>query len=214
MIGILYRMFFENIYLRRVSNLSSFNDKLFKLRISLSEAISYISQVIPPIFKERTLKTLKSVDDIRSMVDFYLADIKASDYKFRIDVFKKCLQMEEFDTVWKYDNKRLDTMYDIFYDAEFKNRNFMIGIVDYCEYPITALKTITDIKDTNIQITLRIDKLTTGEIGLFDLIRFMHETTRIINIKHIDDSLYLTIYDTNIYSDWCKYFDRWYYEYK
>jgi len=214
-----YRLFFETIFLRRNLNLSYITQKEMVLSVSLSEAINFISQVTPAIFKERTLKTMKSVDDIRSMIDFYLADTKASDYRFKIDVFKKCLQMVEFETVWKYDNKRLDIIYDLYYNDEMKDRNFMIGIVDYCEYPITTLKTIWDkkttyIDNTNIQLTLKIDNITNSKIGILDLIRFMHNTNKIVNIKHEDDTLYLTLYDTHIYSDWCSYFDRWYNKYR
>jgi len=42
----------------------------------------------------------------------------------------------------------------------------------------------------------------------------MHNTNKIVNIKHEDDTLYLTLYDTHIYSDWCSYFDRWYNKYR
>lgn len=215
-IDFIYRLLWEGIYLRRNNNnRSCINSMVVFIVTSIAEALDYIRQITPPIFRDKTMNTLKTVDDIKSMVDFYLADTKASDYKYRIDLFKKCLQFNEFDTIWDYNNERIDMIYKYYFHHDYKLENYIIGVIDYSEYPITSLKTLNeDISDTNIQMTLCVKNVNKDIFGIIDLFKFLNRSNIILNVKHINDDLYVSIYDNKLYSKWHNWFYIWYNKYK
>lgn len=217
-INIVYRLLWENMYLRRyspvVSSCVCVKDDCLELylRISLSEAIDFIRQITPPIFRERTMESLDSIDNVMSMVDFYLKDKNAHDYKYRIDMLLRCLQMNVFDTRWDYDNKRFDVIKN-----KFMNRKSnLIGVVDYSDKPIKELKELGSIEgqtsECNIQMSLRMTNIHKNPLCFVQLFSFLRKSNCILNVKYEieSDTMYLSLYDSGVYKKWGQWFSFWY----
>lgn len=216
-INILYRLLWEDMYLRRYSPivgsyvLVKDNFELC-LRISLSEAIDFIRQITPPIFRERTMESLDSIDNVMSMVDFYLKDKNAHDYKYRIDMLLRCLQMNVFDTRWDYDNKRFDVIKSKF----MTRKSNLIGVVDYSDKPVTELKELGSIDghmiECNIQMSLRMSNIHKNPFCFVRLFSFLRKANSILNVKYEieSDTMYLSLYDSYVYKKWGQWFSFWY----
>ena len=206
-IGFIYRRLWESVYLRRTdSNVLSkltFDDKkmIAKLHVSLSEAINYINQITPPIYKGKLIGKLRSVDDIRSMVDFYLNDTTNSTYKHIITSFRNLLNMQKFDTVWKYNNTRFGAIESM---MKSKDKSF-IGAIDFSIDPVSEFtKYNTPYVKNMTQLTVRVNL--NNKTGMLNLIRFLYDELFVINASVDESYLYITLYteivDTSHFTKW------------
>lgn len=104
----LYRRMFEQVFLRRSSyqkTLPPENGKL-QLQISLSEAITFLNIIVPPVFRNRVKELYTSINGIvESLKTFLLED--PSDLGFNVSTFIKHVGLNQFETKSDYDTKTL-----------------------------------------------------------------------------------------------------------
>ena len=220
-----YRFLWEAVYLRRHDTdiFSKYyvkdNKPVCKFAVSLSEAINYIMNVSPPTNKEKIKNHLNSIENIHSLLAYYLKDTTAqnlggvngyasafSEYKRTANMFKVALNCQRFNTVWNYNNKRFDI---IAMNIQSNDKSF-VGVIDFASLPIKELVNpdrvlIQDKTQFSLRVSLK-DKR-----GLSHLIKFLDDDMRVINVSLDEDYLYLTIYSTRMMiSKFGKWVSKWY----
>lgn len=109
-IGFVYRLYYEGTLLERPVESRSYivdiNKNIVNIKLSLVEAMKYITDVTPPMFKESTHASIKSIDDIMSMVNYYLSNTEVGEYSYYVSLFFKDISMTNFETLWTYDDNR------------------------------------------------------------------------------------------------------------
>ena len=235
-ISFIYRLLWEQMYLRRKED-STISEIEFQpsdddttkdiiyisLKVSVSEAIDYIRQITPPIFRDRMIENLKSSESILSMLSFYLSDTKAHDYAYKLDMFKKCLGMYQFPTEWSYNEQRLLLIKNRF----CKNPNAdIIGIIDSASTPIDYYTTnefkLSDqyasfgdkdlVKNDPTQFTVKIQHF---RDNIRELTHFFNQHTVVLNTQYqpIYDTLYLSLYAPYVTTFTANKIKEWYYNY-
>ena len=224
-ISSIYRLLWESVYLRRhdtdvFSKFFIANKKICcKFAVSLSEAINYIMNVSPPTNKEKIKEHLNSIESIQSLLDYYLKDTTSQNlggvhftanmfagYKRTESMFKVALNIQQFNTEWNYNNKRFDAIASIMKSGD---KSF-VGAIDFSVSPIKEFmnKDKVYIKD-KVQLSLRVSL--TDKNGLVNLVKFLNDEMRVINVYTEKDYLYLTIYTKTIQvSSFSKWISKWY----
>jgi hypothetical protein len=235
MINFAYRILWEQRYLRRTSigtiseirRLETKDDRIrfcVVLKISIAEAIDYIRQVTPPLFRDRTMENLKSIDSVMSMLNFYLSD-KSHEKKYRMDLFCKCIGMYQFPTEWNYNNKRFDTIFSNF----MKPLGYVTGVIDISDQPIAYYKQHKDEKDNwfidgyplqfSIEFNFDINTDQNGfEYVVDNIAKFLHiyNKNNVLNVKYNSETnkLYMSIFTTCMTNHLCKCINTWYNQYE
>lgn len=207
-IGLMYRMLWETVYLRRqpgtLHSKIIIHDKkvIAKIAVSLSEAITYVKSVAPPIYKEKVSDALTSFGNIVSMVDYNLKDTMNPTYKHILNLFKTLLNIQKFDTVWNYNNERFSIIENHMKTAD---KSF-VGAIDY------SSKTIKDLIEydkpfsrSRLQMTVRVSL--NNKAGILHLIQFLYDDIYVVNMSVDSNYMYISMY-TDFISD-IKRFSKW-----
>lgn len=220
-IRVAYRLLFEQIYLRRcldhLSKIKVLDSKTIQvsLKVSISEALDYVSSVTPPIFRDSTLSNIKTVNDLKSMVDFYLNDKSSHDYAYKLDVFYKHTCLYQFPTEWKYDNTRFDIILNKFMDVPANPAE--IGVVDISSKRIQDFKDMfndpdTDVIHTPLQFSLKFD-FNYNRFLPINVIKFINNPIySILDVKYDEPNnvLYMTIYTESVDKNLMRHINTWY----
>lgn len=152
----LYRLMWEKMYLRWESTETKMDIThygIVDIQISLSEAMNFINEITPPIFKGSLKKHIKTIDDIRSMIESNFTDESTKEYN--IDMFKKIIHMVPYETKWVYENtnERITKIIDNF--CHRPNDCPMIGVVEASVIDIKTLAKITGRDPIQFSILVR-----------------------------------------------------------
>ena len=231
MINFAYRILWEQRYLRRtsigtISEIRRVETKdnrirfVVVLKISIAEAIDYIRQVTPPLFRDRMMENLKSIDSVMSMLNYYLSD-NSYEKKYRFDLFCKCIGMYQFPTEWNYDYKRFAMIFCNF----MKPLGYVTGVIDISDQPISYYKQHKNEKDNwfidgyplqfSIEFNFNINTDPNGfEYVVDNIAKFLHiyNKNNVLNVKYNSDTdkLYMSIFTTRTTNHLCDCINNWY----
>lgn len=111
--GLIYRRLWESIYLR--TGLQSHLDEgdNITLYVSLSEMITYIKSVTPPILKHLIDDSIKSIDSISTLIEKLLSDKSVNnDITYNVSMFKQLMHLSRFNTDWMDDMCPLNHLFE------------------------------------------------------------------------------------------------------
>lgn len=136
---LLYRRLWESNYIRSGMQSHIEDDDCVTLYMSVSEALSYINTVTPPILKHLIVDSAKSIDKIGELIEKLLSDKSDNnDIQYNISVFLQIMKLEKFETVWRNDTTQMK------YLLENNPEQYPHG----CCYIIHASKTLSSILST------------------------------------------------------------------
>ena len=230
-IDLAYRYLWEQTYLRRkdINSITTINpindDEMFgkyiiDLKLSVAEALDFIYHITPPIFLEKTKDSIKTINDVSSMVNFYLSDTKASDYKYKMEIFRSNIGMYPFQTKWEYPNKRFDLI-----SINYKRAPSITtdGVIDISDQPISYYKGRINadddwfIKGYDLQLSVRFRFEPTDDyLTACDIASFLIPDNRILNVYYDkeNEKVYMSIYTSCLTKNICNKIEGWYYKYK
>lgn len=189
---IMYRMVWETVYLRRIPEIRSvLHGYECALHMSISEAVSYINEITPPILRGR-LSQMKTVDDIVTLLKHFLMDKSDTQHEYHISWFQKTMRIEPFQSEWSYDKflKGFDQIWKIAKTDYFcKVLASSVSIADICNPSY--------IQDYDLQVLFAFDIV--NKPGIFQIItRFIDiGHVNLVNVKRDQSHVYLVLYAHN-----------------
>ena len=109
-INYLYRRYYEQVFLRRVtSNLSEFiKPGFYKLKLSVGEAMTLINGMIPPKFAGREHELYPNMEELIKSLEYFLTDIESGTLDYQLAKFKQMVGWQPFETKSNYDPNRIE----------------------------------------------------------------------------------------------------------
>ena len=210
-VELIYRKMYERMYLRWLSSPSSILNSHYEtveIFISISEAINYIMQVTPPIFRNRAKTEITSIDKICEMLEMYLSvNDNNSNSEYNMSLFKRIIHMEIYETKWPYKNtgERIEFIRDNY----CQNKKCpIIGVID------VALKPIEDIDvGSVVQVAMYTkDMSIKNMIRLFNIFGRCLDGSAILCVYYESNQLFIEYYAhaNDVLVMWIKI---WYKEY-
>lgn len=189
--GMLYRRLWETVYLRMDEN-SGFvstrdNDENFiTLKISLSEALSFIKQATPPRLVKYINESTQSLHDICEVLKEFLINDKGvcCDY---LGMFTKHIHFCEFETIWNENTEKVDYLFEL-------NESCVTCSIVTSNTPLNDFMDF-DYKiyhDVSTQLLCCCYDSMASLLTLFRL--YLHDDYKIINVKVIDNKIYFMMY--------------------
>lgn len=137
-IDVLYRILWEQLYLRINRNSRYVGHNQMVLRITLSEALAYIYDVTPPILQHKIPESIRSIEDIHTLLCGFLTDKTDINYNYQVSAFTKRIRLEPFETQWTYDTTRLLNMRCLLAHSNIP----IVGVVDAMTFSMDSLMKI------------------------------------------------------------------------
>ena len=131
----LYRKLWETVYLRRKTNricTTDPNSGMYVLQMSIGEAMTYIREVTPPVFRSQLEEQFVSIDVIHDMLTHYLIE-ESGQSEYHISVFRKVMGLQPFETQTQYDFKRTHAL------RQFNPTSRIIVDVEASDIPVTDI---------------------------------------------------------------------------
>lgn len=99
----LYRKMYETIYLRRhyTETTNVPEDGIMEMKLSISEAISFIKMATPPKFQPRVEELFNSISSIEDSLKLFLVE-EHSELDYHVGLFRKCTGLNYFETQSNY----------------------------------------------------------------------------------------------------------------
>lgn len=209
-IELIYRKMYERMYLRWPSSPSAILQSHYEtveIFISISEAINYIMQVTPPIFRNRAKTEMTSIAKICELLEMYLSvNDNNSNPEYNMSLFKRIIHMEIYETKWPYKNtgERI----------EFIKNNYcskkcpIIGAVDIALEPIENIKVGSVVQVSMYTKDMSIKNM----IRLFNIFGRCLDGSAILCVYYESDQLFIEYYAhaNDVLVHWIKI---WYQEY-
>lgn len=205
---VLYRMMWEDLYLRKTKRSQYVTADRMILRISLSEALEYICDATPPILRPRIPQATRSVDNVHSLLNSFLVETEDSQHEYHLSLFKKKMRLEPFETAWSYDTRKIDMMTKMHPDKQ------MVCVIDAMTYPIDRLvkhdtQDPSTFADVMAQITFHINGMPSHDTMRM-LTGFLQNTAYVTNIKPTETGIYVTTFIQNPNNELVKFISEIY----
>lgn len=208
-IDYLYRIMYEDVYLRRDYVRSSIPDENnnMVMFLSVSEAISFIKAALPPVFKPREKEAICSIDAI---IETLLALLEEGQKQFEyMSLFRKYTGFNYFETKTNYSFERMKLI---------RQFNPVRPVVDI----MVSTKSFDDLYDgimgdegslyrpTGCTLHLMFNCIRKSELNIvYDILRqgTLNDNcvVKILNISHVEFAgYYVELYVENYDSEICK----------
>lgn len=189
----LYRLMWEQLYLKMTDKNSSYNNagEILILRLSLSEAYQFIQRATPPILHNQIPESTKSLKDIRDLLVTFLTEDNGGMLITYLSYFKQMTHLESFETTWVDDTKKIDII---------NKKAGNVDIVCCIRYADCAIDKLVYNYDPNKRIHMNVIFKINSDIGLRRFIyhAYHHNLFEIIinNIKinNKTRSIYISAY--------------------
>ena len=146
----LYRKLWETVYLRRKTNricTTDPNSGMYVLQMSIGEAMTYIREVTPPMFRPQLEEQFISIDVIHDMLTHYLIE-ESGQSEYHISVFRKVMGLQPFETQTQYDFKRTRAL------RQFNPTSRVIVDVEASDIPVADIMNDSNGYDTKYDNSL------------------------------------------------------------
>lgn len=194
MTDFLYRLLWETTYMRYTDGTKyDIKNDLIYMKLSLSEALTFIKQNTPPILQKYIPESIKSVDSIKEILQQFLIDDYSGVLSYYLSRFKQHTKLCHFDTIMNYDKSRIKMLRQY-----FKINGVISDILVYNKPINDIINGSLDPSETDTKMHIMFHTKNRKDLKEFlltiDEIQRYEGLIKVININKDDEELFIETY--------------------